>query len=390
MSSSEQSTDNPVANTNPAVPETAAENNEAPQKNIKKPKQTKSRASLLLVFILLLLAVSAAGFYFWQTFNIALHEFQAKEQQQSNYLAQLSGQLKDSEALIQQHSQNLTQISAMFTEQQAQLKALSESQQTIQTASKNIFDITHRNQSQWLLAEVSYLLSLANQRLIISRDIKTAIAALKSANNRLHDLSDPSLLGLRQKIASEVAELNLLKLPDINGMAFSLDNITLSIKELPFKSAQKKLTEQNQTSQTVEISSLENDTFLSPLWDRIKTLVTIKKHQRDIQAAVKPLEKPAIDNQLLYRIETSRLALLNTNTEAFQHEINAALALVSLHYDNDDNRVSELLKDLTGYSKINLLPSLPDITGSWLLLQKRIAVSNAGDSLKNNKGNAIQ
>lgn len=390
MSSSEKITDNPVAKSDADNNDSTSAPAKSESQNVTKQSPAKSSSIITVIFTVVLVAAAAGGYYYWQKFEIYLQKIQHDAQIIDKKFSTVIPQLKQAQKDIFLQKEEFTLLTAQLVKQNEQIKSFDESQKALISSTENIFDITHRNQTQWLLSEVSYLLSLANQRLIVSRDINTAIAALKAANNRLHDLSNPSLLTLRKTITNETAQLTLLKLPDISGIAFSIDSMTSLIKDLPFKSAQQKLIEGKVVSEKLEIASLDKDTFVAPLWDRLKSLVTIKKHQRDIQATETPLQKNDIDNQLRYRLETSRISLINKNTTVFQHEITSALKLATLYYNQNDNRVASLVAELESLSMINLLPTLPDITGSWIKLQKFIALSNAGDVLKKNKGNSIK
>jgi len=363
-----------------------------------KPKQqnkTKKGFPVLAVFSVILLASSGAGYYYWLQLQNTLNQLSENNKFQTEKLTTVANKLEQTRSDFYQSQKQLSELTEKFNQQTEQLEKLNSSHETLINTSQNIFDISHRDQRQWLLAEVSYLLSIANQRLLISRDIKTATAALKAANNRLHDLADPSLLKLRRKITKEIAQLNLLELPDINGIAFTLDNLSPLIAILPFKTAKQKTLDSTQQSKAIELASLDENSFFSPLWERIKTLITVKKHSRDILQTETPVEKNQIDNQIRYRIETSRLALINKNTTVFNYEIKSARELLTLYYNQNDNRVSGLLQELKPLTTINLIPELPDITGSWVLLQRSIAISNAEEKVtpsdkKNSKGISIK
>lgn len=391
MSSSEKSADETKQITQEAEQEVKGSSHKKPRSQQIKPIKSKFSSLIFSVFIVLLLAISAAVYYYWIDLQKTLAALETSSTLQSAELSTLSQQLIEAQELVNSHKANLLQINTDFTEHKTLITDLSKSQKTLLQTSKNIFDITHRNQSQWLLAEVSYLLSLANQRLVVAKDVRSAKAALRAANNRLHDLADPALLSLRKKISGELTQLNLLKLPDINGIAFTLDNITSLISHLPFKSAQQRATEEKNKSDKIELASMDKDSFFAPLWNKIKSLVTIKRHDRSSQPSTISIDKNDIDNKFRYRIETSRLALINYNTNVFNHEIENALGLLSHYYDHKDNRVSDLVSELENLTNINLLPELPDVTGSWLILQKIIAIddakkSNSSPSVQNGKG----
>ena len=402
MSSTEPTTEKALADTkadstdNTSEPITDKKPAAAPKARKKEKKTSnKSRSGASWLFIILLLSAAGGAYYYWLQLQQTIDKLSADNAFQNSKLTAVANKLEQTRADAHQHQEDFSKLSDQIELQLNQIKALDDSYQTLIQTSKNIFDITHRNQRQWLLSEVSYLLSLANQRLLVSRDIRTAIAALKAANHRLHDLGDPGLISLRKKIADEISQLNLLKQPDITGTAFNLDNFSVSVQQLPFKSAQQKHIEQNQAAEPVELATIQEDNLLSPLWERIKTLVSIKKHSRDIQPTDSVAEKYEIDNQLRYRIEAARLALININTRVFNHEISKALELVSVHYDQNDNRVTTLLTELEPLATLDLLPEFPDISGSWTLLQRYIATHNVNNSLNNNvlkknKGNSIK
>lgn len=395
MSSTEPATDNTVDDNKSITAEPDSETPVQQKVTEKKPKApTRSRAPsfIFLLFFIILLAVSGAGYYYWQQLQITLNLLSSELNFQAKQINHINPSVKKAQGELTAQQQQLKQLTEQYQLQLNKLAEFNAAQQTMMQSMQNVFDITHRNQRQWLLAEVSYLLSLANQRLLVSRDIASAVAALKSANNRLHDLADPSLLKLRKQISEETAALNLLKQPDINGIAFTLDNSLSLIRLLPFKSARQKNIEGSNNAQTIELTKLDDASYFSPLWERIKSLITIKKHSREIQSTETVLEKSDIDSQLGFRIEAARLALINKNTKIFNHEILSAAELLSLYYDHSDNRVAALENELKSYSKINLQPSLPDITASWKMLQTVIAINDAtiNTGSKSKKGKSIQ
>ena len=69
----------------------------------------------------------------------------------------------------------------------------------------------------------------------------------------------------------------------------------------------------------------------------------------------------------------ARLAALSFNHKQFSYEINQAINLLNLHYDLQDNRVSQLVEQLTVYKDLQLEPVLPELTQAWELLQKELA-----------------
>lgn len=364
----------------------AAEKKAARAKAPAKPRRSSWFGnSLLLILLLALLGAAGGAYHYWQQLQQTLNAIQSQSAQQANQLNSLSEQITGANTIGQNNAQAIELLTKELSQKSQTIADLAEAQQTLINTSRNVFNLTHRNQRQWILAEASYLLSLANQRLIIVSDLQTAIAALTAANHRLHDLADPSLLSLRKQIAAEIASLKMVQLPDINGIALALDTMTQQIAQLPFKSPRQALEESaKQTSETITLAVSEEPTMLNTLWQRLNKLVTVRKHNLDIQPTETVADQAEISQQLSYRLETARLALINKNSAVFNHEISQALALVNFYYDAADNRVQTLANDLTSYSSLSLIPVIPDISRSWQILQQIIATYEANDTLQSN------
>jgi uroporphyrin-3 C-methyltransferase len=65
-----------------------------------------------------------------------------------------------------------------------QLKKLAGKQQSVGDQVSVLAALVGRSQQGWSLAEVEYLLRIANQRLQLQRDLKTAQLALQAADTR--------------------------------------------------------------------------------------------------------------------------------------------------------------------------------------------------------------
>ena len=70
----------------------------------------------------------------------------------------------------------------------------------------------------WSRAEAMFLLELAQRRLVLDRDVQTAIIALESADTRLASLRDASLTPVRTQIARDLQSLRAIHQPDHTGI----------------------------------------------------------------------------------------------------------------------------------------------------------------------------
>lgn len=222
-----------------------------------------------------------------------------------------------------------------------------------------------RDRSEWILAEVDYLLSLAGQRLTLEQDVPTAIAALEAADGRLQALDEPILLSVREAIAREVQALRRLPSPDRPGLALQLGELAGSAAELPV--AEGLLNRGDRAASPAETSDRG---FFAAIWEDIKGLVTI--HRRgELALPLLPVEQRYFLRQnLVLKLETARLALLRREPALYKATLAEAEGWVARYFDPRDARVRSLADAIAMLKSQEIAPELPDISGSRQRLQR--------------------
>lgn len=352
---------------------------ESPSKSKPEPKSTKEtktatprkkRSSLALFTLFLLLIVTAAtgyaAYYLWQQ-QISLLDSQNRDnaslrQQLNQFNTQLNSQ---TESLKQSITANNTQLQQL---QQQQVELTELSQQAIA--------ITNRQQRGWILAEIDYLMRMANRRLQIARDINSAVAALSAASQRLFDLGDLSLFPIRQQLSKDIATLKTIQQVDVNGTALALDQMIEHLADLPFKSVVEEVKTQFEKPQPEEAEPKSKDGFVDSVIDTLKNIGDIKIHDRAIDPASSAEQQQHIEQILRTHLLGARLAVLRFDQSQFSHDLQQAIQILHAHYKTTDNRVSQMNADLTNMSTLALTPQLPDITTSWSMLQKALQTEN--------------
>ena len=87
----------------------------------------------------------------------------------------------------------------------------------------------------WSRAEAMFLLELAQRRLALDRDVKTAVVALEAADARLAALRDQAVAPVRQQIARELQALRSVQQPDTIGVLARLASAEEQAARLPIK-----------------------------------------------------------------------------------------------------------------------------------------------------------
>ncbi|MEJ2346651.1 MAG: uroporphyrinogen-III C-methyltransferase [Gammaproteobacteria bacterium] len=321
----------------------------------------RRRPWALVVALVALLAAAAAGgfgYYLWRELGLARQDLQQFQTRTDAGLGDLRS--------------NLNQGLQQLRQQQADLRR---GQQDVDKALQNLRQLAGRDQNGWVLAEVEYLMRIANQRLRLTRDVDTAVEALSAADQRLRDLADPGLTPIRQQLANEIAALKAVPRPDIAGMALQLESLEQQSDRLTVGATQRG----HALDETAAAGRPESGAggegwrgALKGVWTELKTLVVIRRHDQPIAPLLSPAQDRLLREILRLKLESARVALLEDNPKLFADSIKGAREWLQQRFDPHDAAVASMLKQLDGLATAEIRPKLPDISASLRSLRQRL------------------
>lgn len=318
-----------------------------------RPQQSSTFNAWLLLLALLLAGSAIAGNYWlWQQNQFVKDRLQQQAAQFDSMLVVISSLqqvIKNSDKLQQSDWQS-------YQLQQNKAIALIENQLNLS-----------RDQS-WLLAEAEYLIRLANHRLQLLQDVKTAISALTLADQRLQILDDPLLLRVRRHLSNDIGRLKAVAQLDITGMALSLADVQHYIQQLPLMGAISnniKIEKNLAVPLTrVDVNTNKILYYLNDVWDSLRQLVTIRQVKDQSIAIVSPDQKNFLYQNLALKIESARLALLRHDNALYHQSLAMAQGWLQRYFDNQDKSVKELLSILLELDAVNLDYEVPIASAS--------------------------
>lgn len=330
---------------------TAASPSPSPKKPAQaaKPKDKKSGGGLgTLLALLALGAVGGASAYGWMELE--------KLKQQLAQQDQVKQDAADNADTL--FRANMAKRFDTFNTQQQLLKRqLGELENSV----ANLATEQSKDQRGWIIAEAEYLMRMANARLRLLRDVRAATEALKSADQRIADLADPSFFDVRQALALEISALQSLNPTDANGAAMKLLALNKLLSSLPpAKLIHGEPREMNETSVGEEGSLLAD----------LTQFIGLKKSNRPYMALPQQEDIFYLDQLMRLEIEAARHAVLRFDAVTYQHHIDNARDLLSAHYAQDHEQVKKVGEELKALSANRIFPKLPDITSSSLALNK--------------------
>ncbi|MFV2055795.1 MAG: uroporphyrinogen-III C-methyltransferase, partial [Thiohalomonadales bacterium] len=263
----------------------------------------------------------------------------------------------DIQSGIKQYQSQVEKLSGDLSSAQTERFDLEEKIKTVslQASSKG------RDPLKWRIAEIEYLLALANHRLILSQDYSTALTALQDADQRLRRIADPGLTAIRRVIASEVKSLESVQPPDIAGMALKLSALGEGISQLPLVNRERLLTAET-SGLGKEVDSWQE--IPSAIWRDVKGLVTVRRNDMSIERILPPDELHYLSQNLGLKIEQARLALLRKDTELFRSNLKDTGLWVGRYFDQDTASVKNVVNTVNELLVVDLNPPMPDISAS--------------------------
>ncbi|HEC19690.1 MAG TPA: hypothetical protein ENI97_10155 [Gammaproteobacteria bacterium] len=316
-----------------------------------------------LVFVIALAAAGLAGYDFW------LLRLQAPIN------AQVINLQNSFEARIGQLEQQLRNTqSRLSAEAQARQSAEAE-HQALKAALQSVNERLGRSTLAWRMAEVEYLLTVANDRLLLARDRQTAIAVLETADSRLKAIGDPALLKVRKKIAGELTALRAVPAVDIPGVVLKLTSLAEAVPQLPLLD-KKRLAVATEKQQRPAVKDWKQ--IPSVVWQDIKSLVQVRRHQQPTEPLLPPQQAGFLYQNLQLKLEQAKLAALQHDTAVFAAVLREATQWLDSYFEPEATEVQAMKSALAELQGVELQPELPDVSGSLRELRQELrALMNA-------------
>jgi len=265
---------------------------------------------------------------------------------------------KESEILARQ-AQEATR------EAQAKLDLLEQKlaeSQSHQIALEEMYQEMSRNRDEWVLADIEQILLIASQQLQLAGNVKAALAALQTADNRLQRIDKPQFFTLRKAINKDIEQLQSLPQLDMAGLSLRLDSLVAEVDQLPLIPGRVGGEEK------AAPRGLRPESFWQRLgseaWQDFKQLVRIQNLKKPELPLLPPDQAYFLRENLKLRLLSARIALLQRNEASFKADIKAAEDWLTRYYDVRDKSVHVAIASLQQLEQSRLAIDLPDISAS--------------------------
>lgn len=315
-----------------------------------KPVKTGFLWFVSLINLILIIVVIAAAYWGWLQWNKSQSEqdmfFTNQETALSAQLSEIRTQNESKDSLRNEFNTQTRALTSSLNDVESQLI---QTQQEVMANEKKLADVSGRRPSDWLLAEADYLVRMAGRKLWLEHDVKTAVLMLQSADSRLEDLADPSLLPIRQNIANDIQTLRQINQVSLTSLALALSGMIQQVNNLPLSLPEVEV----QGPAKEDLTGL--DRFFRELTDNFK-----------YQSNDKPL-KPMLDQQqqwlareqLRYSLLLAQSAVLKEQGTLLQQSVQQSVSLLVDHYDLEQPAVAQFIDGLQNIEHTKIERSYP-------------------------------
>lgn len=323
-----------------------------------KDKPPKPRRSWfgLFNFLLILAMAGAAGYYWWLEQQL-LEDYRATIADLENRLeSKVGGSRLDS---------SLSSVRTDIDSLGRKIGELETGQQGLRESSETLYELFGRDRADWQLAEVEYLMRVAQHKLILENDFAGAAVTLQAASDRIGLTGDPGLLPVRVTISEEIAELRTRERPDLVGMTLTLARLARQVRALEPGFAPR-------IDDTAADDGLPRVQPPEDWRDRVARFVDSLVEVRHESAAPTEIEASVanVGETLEDNLKLARWAVLDRDARQYVELIDASLRLMREFYDLDNAANHDFISELQSLQKMQLAPDKPDITGSLRQLQR--------------------
>ena len=213
------------------------------------------------------------------------------------------------------------------------------------------------SEREWKLAEVEYLLRVANHRLLMEQDVATASGLLQAADAILEVLDDLALHPVRAALADEMLALSGSQGADVQGLYLRLDALKRQLEALALARPQYRLAESDETAD-------EPSGLLEAVAAEFRQLLQFRRLDATVKPLLAPEESVYLELNLRLMLEQAQLAALKRDQVVFESSLGSAQEWVRSYLDQDDPDVQATLEMLAELGQVQLDLQLPDLSAS--------------------------
>lgn len=338
-------------------------NNISSEQVAKTVKKESAKGPVLGAIAIVLVIALGAGLYYHG------HQQALAQQAENN---ELSDQLT---ALHNEQAQEKLRINALINQQNKALSVAdqlqtSQSQQLKELEAK-VAAISGSDAKNWLLAQADFLVKLAGRKLWSDQDVTTAGALLKSADESLAEMNDPSLIDVRRALTEDISSLASVSQIDFDGIILKLNQLSNQVDDL--RLADNNSDEAPMDEDDGEVSSSLNEwrqNLVKSWHDFMSEFITVRRRDSSAEPLLAPNQDVYLRENIRSRLLVAAQAVPRHQNEVYQQSLETVSTWVRAYFDVNDPTTKAFLSQLDELSQQSINMDVPTELKSQPLLEK--------------------
>jgi uroporphyrin-III C-methyltransferase len=263
----------------------------------------------------------------------------------------------------QEHQDRLARQTEQINNLQLSHNGLAEHLETVKTVAAKGGDV-----NAFVLAEVEYLLRLADAKLKLERNLPTARLALDVAQQRLKAVNESAMAPVQAMLTEAIASLRGVQLPDLTALSHKILQMESEVADLPLRINSEVPDIRNRVKPTT--ATISTDTSQpwwsragQTIWSQFKEIVIIRRGRGEAPPLIAVEEEFFLRQNLNLEMESMRMALLRGDAKAYQDANELVRKWTNTYFDVEDTRVATFINELNVLQTVQFNPYIPDLTG---------------------------
>jgi uroporphyrin-III C-methyltransferase len=323
-----------------------------------KSKPSAANSTLSAAALAIALTGLALGLWAWwdgrDTAQTLTQNIGVKLGEQGKLQTQTSVQVEQVQKDLRESQTRVAQLEGKLAEFQGQRVALEE-----------MYRDLARAPDDWLLAEIEQTLNIASRELLLAANVRAALIALQSADQRLARADKLQVVQLRRAITQDMERLKALPLVDTVGISLKLDNLMSLAATLPLaipdSVARAPASHDARATDATENMAVR---FGRDLWYEMKQLIRIRELDSEDPALLSPQQSYFLRENFKLRLLSARTALIARDDVNYKADIKLVRDMLSKYFDPKAKVNANAQSMLKQFAENPVSIAPPDITSS--------------------------
>ena len=231
---------------------------------------------------------------------------------------------------------------------------------------------TEAPQRAWARSEALYLLELAQRRLELEHDVRTAIVAMESADARLSALGDAATREVRHLLTGELDALRAVPVPDLTQVLARIAAVEQATARLPMRGVSIAPAPATDSGEQAGMARLRDR--LAEAWH---SLFSLRRIDPDGALLVSGDLESLRRQHLALLLLGARTAAAQQDGTAYRQALHASSEWLRRYFDLDTPDGARVRQEIDALSAVDIDPPRPTIGAAATALRRSVQAATS-------------